>query len=414
MMEGIVEGSVIWPDLKGTRVLLGVSGGIAAYKTAELCRMLVRCGARVRVMMTAAARRFVGEITFAALSGGPVATDLFDVTQEAQIGHIGLADSTQLMVLAPATADLMARMACGMADDIVATVYLAYTGRVLVAPAMNVHMWQHPATQHNVALLRERGCRFVGPSEGEMACGHIGAGRMAEPEEILQAAGACLAPQDLSGRKVLVTAGPTHEAVDPVRFVGNRSSGKMGFAIAAEAAGRGASVTLVAGPTSLPTPYAVTRVDVTTARQMASAVQARAAEQTVIFMAAAVADYRPAEASETKLKKETLGDAPSLPLTRNDDILAGLAAMTPRPLLVGFAAETGGDLDRVAPVKRAAKGCDLLVANDVTAQGAGFEVDTNRVTIYDAAGHREALPLLAKRKVAEQLVDRVVRVLAAR
>jgi phosphopantothenoylcysteine decarboxylase / phosphopantothenate---cysteine ligase len=404
--------SVLWPDLRGQRVLLGVSGGIAAYKTAELCRMLARCGARVRVMMTEAARRFVGEVTFAALSGGPVATELFDLGQEAQIGHIGLADSTQLMVLAPATADLMARMTSGMADDLVATVYLAYTGPVLVAPAMNVHMWQHPATQNNVRTLRERGCRFVGPAEGEMACGHVGAGRMAEPEEILQAAGACVTPQDLEGRAVLVTAGPTYEALDPVRFIGNRSSGKMGFALAAEAAARGARVTLVAGPSAIATPYGVARVDITSAREMASAVRERAAEQAAVLMAAAVADYRPAVPSSTKLKKDSLGPELAVTLQRTEDILAELGGLSPRPYLVGFAAETGADLDSVAPGKRLAKGCDVLVANDVTAAGAGFDVDTNRVTIYDAAGGRDEMPLLGKRKVAERIIDRLARALS--
>jgi phosphopantothenoylcysteine decarboxylase / phosphopantothenate---cysteine ligase len=404
--------AVLWPDLHGCQVLLGVSGGIAAYKSAELCRMLARCGARVRVMMTEAARRFVGETTFAALSGGPVATDLFDAGQESQIGHIGLADSSQLLVLAPATADLMARMASGMADDLVTTVCLAYTGPVLVAPAMNVHMWQHPATEHNVRVLRERGCRFVGPAEGEMACGHVGAGRMAEPEEILQAAGACVAPQDLRGRSVLVTAGPTHEALDPVRFIGNRSSGRMGFALAAEAAARGARVTLVAGPSALGTPFDVARIDVVSAREMAAAVRERAPAQAAVLMAAAVADYRPVAASSTKLKKESLGPQLTVALERNEDILAALGALSPRPYLVGFAAETGADLDGVAPAKRVAKGCDLLVANDVTAAGAGFDVDTNRVTIYDAGGGREELPLLGKRQVAARIIDRLARALA--
>jgi phosphopantothenoylcysteine decarboxylase/phosphopantothenate--cysteine ligase len=402
--------SIHWPDLEERRVLLGVSGGIAAYKAAELCRLLARCGASVQVMMTEAARRFVGEITFAALSDHPVATDLFDPVQEAQIGHIGLADSAELLVLAPATADLMAKLACGMADDLVTTVCLAYTGPQLLAPAMNVHMWEHPATRHNLSLLRERGWRVVGPGSGEMACGHVGEGRMAEPEAILEAAGACLAPQDLAGRTVVITAGPTHEPLDPARFLGNRSSGKMGFALAAEAASRGARVTLVSGPGSLATPHGVERVAVVTAAEMARVVRDRAAGADAVIMAAAVADYRPAQAASTKLKKETLGRQFMLTLERTEDILAGLGALAaPRPFLVGFAAETAADaeLECVAREKLAAKRCDLLVANNVGEEGAGFGVDTNRVTLFDGSDAAEALPLMSKRKVAQRIMDRV-------
>lgn len=400
--------SILLPDnLKDRQILLAVSGGIAAYKAAELCRLLVRAQARVNVMMTAAARRFVGQVTFAALSGRPVAFDLFDPQQEAQVGHIQLADEADLLVVAPATANLLAKLCHGIADELVSTVYLAYTGPVLLAPAMNVKMWEHPATQVNVGVLRERGHQLVGPASGELACGHVGAGRMAEPEEILQAAGACLAPQDLAGRTVLVTAGPTHEPVDPVRFIGNRSSGRMGFALAAEAASRGARTRLVAGPTSLSTPYGVERVDVVTAAQMALAVREGVAGADLVLMAAAVADYRPSTPSGTKLKKESLGQQAQLSLSRNDDILAGLGRLSPRPLLVGFAAETG-ELERVAPAKLAAKGCDLLVANDVSATDAGFEVESNRVTILDSEGGIERLPLLGKREVARLILDRAI------
>jgi len=286
--------SVIWPDLKGKKVLLAISGGIAAYKSAELCRMLIRCGAGVRVMMTAAARRFVGEVTFAALSDNPVSTDIFAPGQEDNIGHIELADWADLLLLAPATANQLGKLAHGIAEDVVGTVYLACTAPVLLAPAMNVNMWQHAATRANVEVLRERGHHVVGPGTGELACGHQGAGRMAEPVEILQAAGRCLSAHDLEGRRVLVSAGGTHEALDPVRFVGNRSSGKMGFAVAAEAAARGAEVTLVAGPTSLPTPLYVQRRDVTSAAEMAEAVRLAAPSQAAVVMAAAVADYAPA------------------------------------------------------------------------------------------------------------------------
>jgi phosphopantothenoylcysteine decarboxylase / phosphopantothenate---cysteine ligase len=404
------ESGWLWPDLSGRRLLLGISGGIAAYKAAELCRMLIRCGASVHVMMTPAARKFVGEITFSALSGHPVSTDLFDPVQEGQIGHIALCDQTELCVLAPATADLLAKLAHGLADDLVSTVCLAYTGPLLVAPAMNVHMWEHPATRENLQTLRGRGVRTVGPGAGEMACGHVGEGRMAEPESILQAVAASFAPQDLAGRRVLITAGPTHEPIDPVRFVGNRSSGKMGFALAAEAVARGGIVTLVAGPCQLPTPPGVERVDVGTAAEMAAAVRERAEAQDLVVMAAAVADYRPVAASTAKIKKEQAGARLAVELTRTEDILAGLAANTPRPLLVGFAAETGGDLAALAAAKRAAKDCHMLVANDVSEPGVGFETDDNRVLIDSVAGS-ERLPLMSKRAVAAQILARAAALL---
>jgi phosphopantothenoylcysteine decarboxylase / phosphopantothenate---cysteine ligase len=406
--------AILWPDLTERRVLLGVSGGIAAYKAAELCRMLTHCEARVRVMMTAAATKFVGETTFAALSNNPVATELFDSDQESQIGHIGLADWAELVVLAPTTADMMAKLAHGLADDLVSTVCLAFRRTLLLAPAMNVHMWEHPATRHNASLLRDRGCRMVGPDSGEMACGHVGAGRMADPEQILQAAAACLAGQDLHGRAVLITAGPTHEPLDPVRFLGNRSSGKMGFALAAEAAMRGARVTLIAGPSILVAPYGVERIDVTTAQEMAEAVRKRAFEQDVVIMAAAVADYRPVTVAPQKIKKEVAGDRLTLELQRTEDILAGIGGSSIRPFLVGFAAETEGDLQAVAATKRVAKGCDLIVANDVTLPDAGFEVDTNRVVLCHAIGTVEDLPPMSKRKVAKVILDHVAQALAQR
>lgn len=398
--------SILWPDLTSRRVLLAVSGGIAAYKAAELCRLLVRCGASVHVMMTASGRRFVTEVTFGALSGHPVATDLFDPVQEAQIGHIGLADQSDLLLVAPATANLMAKLAHGLADDLVSTVALAFAGPVLLAPAMNVHMWEHAATRQNIETLVARGCRLVGPGSGEMACGHVGEGRMAEPELILQAAAACLVPQDLEGRAVLVTAGPTHEPLDPVRFVGNRSSGKMGFALAAEAVARGARTTLIAGPCSLATPFGVERVDVTTAAQMAEAVRARLDGKDALIMAAAVADYRPTQTAPTKLKKEEAGAKLSLELMRTEDILGGLSRGEGGPVVIGFAAETG-DLEKKARAKLTAKRCDLLVANDVSQEGAGFEVDTNRVTLLDSSGERQELPLCSKREVARRILDRL-------
>lgn len=415
-MEG-----VLWPDLGGRRVLLGVSGGVAAYKAAELCRLLARAGAEVSVMLTQAAERFVGSATFAALSGRAVATDLFDPVQEQQIGHIRLAERAELLIVAPATADLLGRFAAGLANDLVTTVHLAFRGPLLLAPAMNVHMWEHAATRANIACLHDRGARFVGPNSGEMACGHVGAGRMAEPEAILQAAGHCLSPQDFRGCRVLVSAGATREAIDPVRFISNRSSGKMGYALAAEAAARGAEVTLVSGPTCLPAPYGVTRVPVTSAAEMARELTSRFARQDVLIMAAAVADYRPMRVAAEKLKKETLGESHGLELERTADILAGLRDVTPagapagvRPVVVGFAAETGpGALDR-APLKLFSKGCDLALVNDVSQPDAGFDVDTNRLLIHERERAAEVLPLLSKRRAAARVLDRLAALIEAR
>lgn len=400
--------------LSGRRIVLGVSGGIAAYKAAELVRLFVKAGAEVRVMMTEGARKFVQPLTFQALSQHPVAVDTFDLQQEATIGHIELADRAELLVIAPASADVIARLAHGLANDVVTTVALACRAPLLVAPAMNVNMWSHPATVANVALLRARGATIIGPGSGELACGWVGSGRMSEPPEIVAAAEGLLGrARDLAGRAVLVTAGPTFEAIDPVRFVGNRSTGKMGFAIAEAAAARGAAVTLVAGPTALPTPGGVARVDVESARQMREVVMERAAAQAAIVMTAAVADYRPAEIAPTKLKKAALGEAPSIRLTQNPDILAELGRMAaPRPLLVGFAAETD-DVERRAVEKRAQKGCDLLVANDVSEEGSGFGTDTNRVLLVDGEG-AAWLPRLTKREVADRILDRVAAALGGR
>jgi phosphopantothenoylcysteine decarboxylase/phosphopantothenate--cysteine ligase len=409
---------VLWPNLVDKKVLLAVSGGIAAYKAAELCRLLVRVGAQVQVMMTAAAREFVGETTFAALSGRPVATDLFDPIQEATIGHIGLADEADLLIAAPATADLLARFANGLANDLVSTVYLAHRGPVLLAPAMNVRMWQHPATGRNMEVLQERGHVVVGPDEGDLACGHHGAGRMAEPPQIVEATAHCLSARDLIGRRVLVSAGPTHESIDPVRFIANRSSGKMGYAVAAEAAARGGRVFLVSGPTGLPAPYGVERIEVTTAGQMAEALLGRAEDCDLVVMAAAVADYRPAAPAEQKIKKEAWGDSATLSLERTTDILVQLGQRRTSqqgqgqqghdPLLVGFAAETGDPPPEQVRGKLRAKGCDLLVLNDVAAPDAGFDVTTNRAVIHDAQGGASSLALMSKRELASRIIDRVV------
>lgn len=416
--------------LQGRTIVLGVAGGIAAYKAAELVRLLRKAGAQVFTAMTAAAQQFLTPLTLQTLSGNPVATQLFDLTQESQIGHIALADRADLLLLAPATANLIGSLAHGLADDVLTTLALACQAPLLLCPAMNVNMWDHPAVQENVQRLVGRGARLCGPDAGELACGWVGRGRLSDPAQIVAAAAQLLAehsaPRDLAGVRLLVSAGPTYEPIDPVRFLGNRSSGKMGFALARAAARRGAQVTLVAGPVALATPPGVTRIDVETAAQMAQAILPRAAAQDVIIMAAAVADYRPATLAGDKLKKDTLGAAPQLALTPTTDILAelGRARVGPRPLLVGFAAETS-DLLRHAAGKLRRKGCDLLVANDVSAADAGFAVDTNRVVLLALADPAapapsasdpaaddlqvERLPLLSKDAVADEILHRVAR-----
>jgi len=390
-------------ELSGRKIVVGVAGGIAAYKAAELVRALVKAGAEVRVVMTEAAQKFITPLTLQALSQHPVATDTFDLTQEATIGHIQLADTAELLVIAPATADVIARLAQGMANDMLTTVALACRAPLLLAPAMNVNMWRHPATQVNLRTLVERGAHTVGPDAGELACGWIGEGRMIEAADIAAACVKLLGPRDWAGRRVRVTAGPTYEPIDPVRFLGNRSTGKMGFAIAARAARRGAEVTLVAGPTSLPTPAGVTRVDVQTAMQMREATLAHVDGSAMVVMTAAVADYRPAAEAPQKLKKDALGDAPALTLTKNPDILAELKGRA--PVVVGFAAETE-DVERHAAEKLAKKGCDLIVANDVSEEGSGFGTETNRVVLLARDGSVDRLPKMTKDEVADRILDR--------
>ena len=396
------------PALAKRHILVGVSGGIAAYKAAELVRLFVKADAEVRVVMTDGAQKFLTPLTLQALSQHPVATDTFDLAQEATIGHIELADWAELFVVAPATAGVIAKLALGLAGDLLTTIALACKAPLVLAPAMNVNMWQHPAVQANLATLIGRGVHTVGPAAGELACGWVGSGRMSEPVEIVAACAQALAPRDLHGLTVLVTAGPTYEAIDPVRFVGNRSTGKQGFAVARAAAPRGARVVLVAGPTALATPAGVERIDVESAIQMRDAVAARADGAAIVVMTAAVADYRPKVVAPQKLKKETLGDEPSIELEANPDILAGLpghAWRLRRPVLVGFAAETD-DVERRAVAKRRKKGCDLLVANDVTEAGSGFGTDTNRVLIVGPDDAVDSLPLLTKDEVADRLLDR--------
>jgi phosphopantothenoylcysteine decarboxylase / phosphopantothenate---cysteine ligase len=400
--------------LASRRILVGVTGGIAAYKAAELVRLLVKAGAEVRVVMTPAATRFITPLTMQALSSHPVATDTFDLGQEATIGHIELADWAELLVVAPASADAIARLALGLANDLLTTIALACKAPLLVAPAMNVNMWSHVALQQNLQTLQARGALTVGPGVGELACGWVGSGRIAEPVEIERACVLALGPRDWQGLPVVVTAGPTHEAIDPVRFLGNRSSGKMGFAVARAAARRGAEVTLVAGPTALDTPPGARRVDVESARELRAAVLEHVEGAAAVVMAAAVADYRPRAAATGKLKKAALGGTPALELELNPDILAELGARAfagRRPVLVGFAAETA-DVERHAVEKLCAKRCDLMVANDVGEPGSGFGTETNRVILVGADGTVERLPLLTKAEVAERILDRARALLA--
>ena len=381
------------------RILVGVSGGIAAYKAVVLVRRLVEVGHDVRVVMTEAATRFVAPLTFQAVSGQPVRTTLLDAEAESGMDHIALARWADTVIVAPASADLMARLAAGMADDLLTTLCLATEAPVHLAPAMNRQMWAHPATQANRDTLLARGVNLLGPDEGSQACGETGAGRMLEPEAIAAALLADRPTQELEGRHVVITAGGTREPIDPVRFIANRSSGRMGFALAAEAARRGATVTLVAGPSALPTPAGVTRVDVETAAQMQAAVEAIEAMD-VFIGAAAVADYRVAEPATSKLKKS--GETLTLELIPNPDIVRGVAARAARPFVIGFAAETD-HLREHAAAKREAKGMDLICANEVGAD-KGFDRPDNALLLLWAGGERE-LPQADKCQLAAEIFD---------
>ena len=394
----------------GKSVLLIIGGGVAAYKALLLIRLLKTAGIGVRVVLTRAGAEFVTPLSIGALSGEKVFTDLFDLTDEAEMGHIQLSRAADLVVVAPATADLMAKMSAGLAGDLATTLLLATDKDVLIAPAMNVRMWEHAATQANLATLRERGVGVVGPDEGDMACGEYGPGRMAEPEAIFAAIRAKLTPQtDLTGKRIVVTSGPTHEPIDPVRYIANRSSGKQGQAVASALAARGAEVVLVSGPVRLDPPAGVERRDVQTAREMLDATLAALPADAVIC-AAAVADYRVADAADQKLKKAD-GAGRSLTLVENPDILATVSTLPEgkRPrLVVGFAAETQ-DVIAYASAKRERKGCDWIVANDVS-QGV-FGGDENRVTIIDANG-AEDWPRMGKDAVAAKLAERIAGALA--
>lgn len=398
-------------DEGSLKILLGVSGGIAAYKIPELVRRLVEGGAVVQVVMTAAAASFVTPLTLQAVSGRAVRTELLAPEAEAGMDHIALARWADVILLAPATAHLLARLAHGFADDLLTTLVLAATAPVTIAPAMNHRMWQHPATAANVGALAQRGCRLLGPASGAQACGETGPGRMLEPADIAAAMldGEAGAARVLAGVPVLLTAGPTREAIDPVRYVGNRSSGKMGYALAAALARAGARTTLISGPVALPCPAGVERVSVDSAAEMHSAVMARVADCDLFIAAAAVADYRPASARPAKLKKHA--DNLTLELVRNPDILAEVAARPDKPFTVGFAAETEA-VEAQAREKLERKGLDVIAANQVGGAAGGFEADDNALLVLWPGGRR-ALALMPKPALATALVELIAERYAA-
>jgi phosphopantothenoylcysteine decarboxylase/phosphopantothenate--cysteine ligase len=391
--------------LAGKRILLIIGGGIAAYKALDLIRRIKERGAAVTPVLTRAGTEFVTPLSVAALAGAKVHTDLFDLTDEASMGHIALSRVADLIVVAPATADLMAKMAQGRADDLASTLLLATDTRVLIAPAMNVRMWTHPATLRNLATLAGDGVVTIGPNEGDMACGEFGPGRMAEPPEIIAAIEAALADGPLRGKHVLVTSGPTQEPIDPVRYIANRSSGAQGTAIALALAALGARVTFVTGPASVPPPDGVTVVPVQTAQEMLAAVTAALPADAAIF-AAAVADWRVQNASDNKIKKTAANTPPVLRFAENPDILATVSKGTPRPrLVVGFAAETD-DVIAQATQKRARKGCDWIVANDVRPETGIMGGTDNAVTLITESG-TESWPRMGKDAVARKLAARI-------
>ena len=393
--------------LEGKNVVLGVTGGIAAYKACELTSRLRKAGAQVYVIMTKNACQFVAPLTFETLSNHPVVTDTFARPDTWEVEHIALAKRADVFVIAPATANILAKMAHGIADDMLSTTVLATRAPVLVAPAMNTGMWENAATQENVETLRRRGVRFIGPEGGFLACGDSGAGRMSEPAAIFDAIADALSPRrDMEGLHVLVTAGPTQEKIDPVRYISNRSSGKMGYAIAEAAQRRGARVTLISGPTSLVSPQGVEKVSILSTQDLYEAMLERCPSADIIIQAAAPADFTPALAADQKIKKQGDGGL-TLTLRQTPDVAAQVGRMKkPGQTLVGFAAETNDVLSN-AQGKLEKKNLDMIVANDVTAPGAGFDVDTNIVTFVTRSG-LETLPCLPKRQVADELLDRAI------
>ncbi|WP_222890541.1 bifunctional phosphopantothenoylcysteine decarboxylase/phosphopantothenate--cysteine ligase CoaBC [Enterobacter sp. C2] len=393
-------------SLAGKKIVLGVSGGIAAYKTPELVRRLRDRGAEVRVAMTEGAKAFITPLSLQAVSGYPVSDSLLDPAAEAAMGHIELGKWADLVILAPATADLIARVTAGMANDLVTTICLATPSPVAVVPAMNQQMYRNAATQHNLSVLAARGVQLWGPDSGSQACGDVGPGRMLDPLAIVDLAAAHFSPvKTLQHLNIMITAGPTQELLDPVRYITNKSSGKMGFAIAAAAARLGANVTLVSGPVSLPTPAGVKRVDVVTALEMEAAVQAQVQSQQIFIGCAAVADYRAAAVADEKIKKQ--GDEITIKMVKNPDIVAGVAALsTNRPYVVGFAAETN-NVEEYARQKRIRKNLDLICANDVSDANQGFNSDSNALHLFWQDGDK-VLPLERKALLGQLLLDEIV------
>ncbi|MGL0817278.1 bifunctional phosphopantothenoylcysteine decarboxylase/phosphopantothenate--cysteine ligase CoaBC [Vibrio vulnificus] len=392
--------------LAGKKILLGISGGIAAYKCADLTRRLKERGAEVQVVMTKAAKEFITPLTMQAVSGRPVSDSLLDPAAEASMGHIELAKWADLILLAPATADLIARMAAGMGNDLLTTLVLATEAPVAVSPAMNQQMYRNVATQENIATLSRRGMEIWGPAAGEQACGDVGPGRMLEPMQLVALCEQFFQPKPLQDKSILITAGPTREAIDPVRYITNHSSGKMGYALAQAAMQLGANVTLISGPVSLPTPVNVNRINVDSAQEMYDAVMAQASDHDIFISCAAVADYRPATIAEQKLKKTDDSDEMTITMVKNPDIVASVSAMTEnRPFTVGFAAETN-DVEVYARRKLEKKKLDLLCANDVSVEGQGFNSSDNAITLYWSQGEK-ALPLNSKAALSMEILKQI-------
>ncbi|ELK8311234.1 TPA: bifunctional phosphopantothenoylcysteine decarboxylase/phosphopantothenate--cysteine ligase CoaBC [Vibrio vulnificus] len=392
--------------LAGKKILLGISGGIAAYKCADLTRRLKERGAEVQVVMTKAAKEFITPLTMQAVSGRPVSDSLLDPAAEASMGHIELAKWADLILLAPATADLIARMAAGMGNDLLTTLVLATDAPVAVSPAMNQQMYRNVATQENIATLSRRGMEIWGPAAGEQACGDVGPGRMLEPMQLVALCEQFFQPKPLQDKSILITAGPTREAIDPVRYITNHSSGKMGYALAQAAMQLGANVTLVSGPVSLSTPVNVNRINVDSAQEMYDAVMAQASDHDIFISCAAVADYRPATIAEQKLKKTDDSDEMTITMVKNPDIVASVSAMTEnRPFTVGFAAETN-DVEVYARRKLEKKKLDLLCANDVSVEGQGFNSSDNAITLYWSQGEK-ALPLNSKAALSMEILKQI-------
>ncbi|EJO9874232.1 bifunctional phosphopantothenoylcysteine decarboxylase/phosphopantothenate--cysteine ligase CoaBC [Vibrio vulnificus] len=392
--------------LAGKKILLGISGGIAAYKCADLTRRLKERGAEVQVVMTKAAKEFITPLTMQAVSGRPVSDSLLDPAAEASMGHIELAKWADLILLAPATADLIARMAAGMGNDLLTTLVLATDAPVAVSPAMNQQMYRNVATQENIATLSRRGMEIWGPAAGEQACGDVGPGRMLEPMQLVALCEQFFQPKPLQDKSILITAGPTREAIDPVRYITNHSSGKMGYALAQAAMQLGANVTLISGPVSLPTPVNVNRINVDSAQEMYDAVIAQASDHDIFISCAAVADYRPATIAEQKLKKTDDSDEMTITMVKNPDIVASVSAMTEnRPFTVGFAAETN-DVEVYARRKLEKKKLDLLCANDVSVEGQGFNSSDNAITLYWSQGEK-ALPLNSKAALSVEILKQI-------